>query len=911
MLTVKEEHIDKITEAFYLMLKGKKPASIKLPEGYPDNEIKQAVDYINRFINEYNDVTDVVYTLSKGDLNFEPPKSKIILLQSLKSLQANLRNLTWTTQQIAEGDFAQRVDFMGEFSDAFNSMAQQLETSFMERDRTNSELQGRIEELAKTRRAMLNMMEDINEAKGVAESATKAKSDFLANMSHEIRTPMNAIIGLNHLLGKTNLDRKQKDYARKVQDSAHNLLGIINDILDFSKIEAGKLDIESVDFDLNRVIENISNMVNIKAQEKDLDLICNIKKSVPVRLIGDPLRLGQIILNLANNAVKFTEEGEIRIDAELHDIQDQEVKIKFSVTDTGIGLTEEQQGKLFQSFQQADTSTTRKYGGTGLGLTISKKLVEMMGGEIWIESVYGQGSTFNFFCLFKQSDKRTKKRTIPIDLRNLRTVVIDDSPTVLEVLKDYLDDFTFESELFNNAEDGIKEIQNWSEDESNYVQLVLIDWNLPGMNGIEAAKMIKFDLNLPRIPKIIMISAHGREEIMKQASDLDLDGFLIKPVNHSLLFNTIMDSFGETFEGTGELEESTSESSSTIEEVRGAHILLVEDNEINSQVATELLESEGFKISVAENGKLALDQITNDTPPGTFDIVLMDLQMPIMDGYEATKRIREDDRFMNLPIIAMTADAMSGVREKVIEAGMNDYVTKPIDLDQLYGALAKWIKLGPSSNKSDTTTDIKEEEVFPDLPGIDITDGLKRVGGSKDFYRKLLLKFADSYHGFEKELRNLLSAGDIETATRNAHSLKGVAGNLGATELFKWAGDLEIVLKDNRVDSLDDNISKVSTTLSEVLESISKFENRTSNLTPSIVVKSVDFSKLKKLTESLIILIEEDMSDAMDKLDELGELLMSTELEGEYQKIADYLDNFDVDAAKEKLEKLISKFKKT
>ena len=911
MLTVKEEHIDKITEAFYLMLKGKKPASIKLPEGYPDNEIKQAVDYINRFINEYNDVTDVVYTLSKGDLNFEPPKSKIILLQSLKSLQANLRNLTWTTQQIAEGDFAQRVDFMGEFSDAFNSMAQQLETSFMERDRTNSELQGRIEELAKTRRAMLNMMEDINEAKGVAESATKAKSDFLANMSHEIRTPMNAIIGLNHLLGKTNLDRKQKDYARKVQDSAHNLLGIINDILDFSKIEAGKLDIESVDFDLNRVIENISNMVNIKAQEKDLDLICNIKKSVPVRLIGDPLRLGQIILNLANNAVKFTEEGEIRIDAELHDIQDQEVKIKFSVTDTGIGLTEEQQGKLFQSFQQADTSTTRKYGGTGLGLTISKKLVEMMGGEIWIESVYGQGSTFNFFCLFKQSDKRTKKRTIPIDLRNLRTVVIDDSPTVLEVLKDYLDDFTFESELFNNAEDGIKEIQNWSEDESNYVQLVLIDWNLPGMNGIEAAKMIKFDLNLPRIPKIIMISAHGREEIMKQASDLDLDGFLIKPVNHSLLFNTIMDSFGETFEGTGEVEESTSESSSTIEEVRGAHILLVEDNEINSQVATELLESEGFKISVAENGKLALDQITNDTPPGTFDIVLMDLQMPIMDGYEATKRIREDDRFMNLPIIAMTADAMSGVREKVIEAGMNDYVTKPIDLDQLYGALAKWIKLGPSSNKSDTTTDIKEEEVFPDLPGIDIKDGLKRVGGSKDFYKKLLLKFADSYHGFEKELRNLLSAGDIETATRNAHSLKGVAGNLGATELFKWAGDLEIVLKDNRVGSLDDNISKVSTTLSEVLESISKFENRTSNLTPSIVVKSVDFSKLKKLTESLIILIEEDMSDAMDKLDELGELLMSTELEGEYQKIADYLDNFDVDAAKEKLEKLISKFKKT
>ena len=742
-------------------------------------------------------------------------------------------------------------------------------------------------------------------AKELAEEATKAKGDFLANMSHEIRTPMNAILGLNHLLRKTELDRKQHDYARKIQNSAQNLLGIINDILDFSKIEAGKLDIETVDFDLNSVVENISNMVEVKAKEKGLDLVFDIKKGVPIYLKGDPLRIGQIILNLSNNAVKFTEKGEIRISAELLETDGKDVKIQFSVRDTGIGLTEEQQAKLFQSFQQADTSTTRKYGGTGLGLAISKKLVEMMGGRIWVESVYGEGSSFKFFCMFRLSDRKISKQTIPSELKNLRTVVVDDNPTALEVLKDCLDDYTFKSALFENAEDGIREIIERSGDESNYVQLALLDWNLPGMNGMEAAKKIKYDLKLPHVPKIIMITAHGREEIMKQAADLDLDGFLVKPVNHSLLFNTIMDSFAISFESMEELEEITSAASSTIEEVRGAHILLVEDNEINRQVATELLESEGFKVSVAEDGKIALNNITEENPPGTYDVVLMDLQMPVMSGYESTEHIREDDRFNDLPIIAMTADAMTGVRENVLEIGMNDYVTKPIDLDQLYGALAKWIKHDASSQKTAATPIKKEEVVLPDLPGIDIEDGLKRVGGSKEFYRKLLLKFAGSYCEFEKEIRELISAGDIETATRNAHSLKGVAGNLGVKNLFNLAAGLEKALKENQSNSFEEHISKTSVALAEVLTSVSKLDTRKQERSKPTTKKTIDTNKLKELAESMMILIDEDLSAATDKLDELEELLCDTEHEETFKKIADDLDNFDVDAAKESLERLI------
>jgi two-component system sensor histidine kinase/response regulator len=799
MIQVNENDIDKITEAFFLILKGKKPAPITLPDDYPDNEIRQAVGYINKFIAEYNQMTDFVYQLGRGEINVEPPKGNMIIHQSLKGLHASLRNLTWITQQVATGDFSHQVSFMGEFSTAFNSMTGQLQTSFQERNRTTEDLQNQIGELGKARKAMLNILEDLDEARQAADSAAQAKADFLANMSHEIRTPMNAIIGFSGLAMKTELDRKQRDYIQKIQQSGKHLLGIINDILDFSKIEAGKLAVEHTEFELEKVLENVSNLISEKTSSKGLELVFHVEQGTPNFLVGDPLRLGQILVNYSNNAVKFTDEGEVVISINVVEETDNDGLFRFAVRDTGIGLTEEQIGKLFQSFQQADTSTSRKYGGTGLGLAISKKLASLMGGDVGVESEYGKGSTFWFTARLGKGIAKARTLLPEPDLRGRRVLVVDDNEMSRKVLSRMLTGMAFTVKDVGSGKDALTEIGAAADSDQPY-DVVLLDWKMPGMDGTETAKAIR-ELPVSPLPHMVMVTAYGREEVLKEAALAGLGEVLIKPVSASTLFDTLVQVLGGKRAETWDGDQQATPLMENLNTIKGACILVAEDNEFNQQIATELLTDAGFTVDIAENGQKSIEMLDKRL----YDIVLMDMQMPVMDGVTATKEIRKDERFKDLPILAMTANVMETDIEKCREAGMWDHIGKPIDPDELFGKLLKWVKPRQREEVRETAeTPLKatekpkpaKQDDLPEIPGLDTTLGLKRVMGKKAFYLGMLKKYIDNQGQAPAQIRQSLDAGDDATAERQAHTAKGVSGNIGATELQGMAAALEKAIRE-------------------------------------------------------------------------------------------------------------------
>jgi PAS domain S-box-containing protein len=672
--------------------------------------------------------------------------------------------------------------------------------------------------------------DELRIAKETAVEATKAKSEFLANMSHEIRTPMNAIIGMAHLALKTDLSAKQYDYLKKVDSSAKSLLGIINDILDFSKIEAGKLDMESVDFQLEDTLDNISTLVGIKTQEKGLELLFKTDPYVPTALVGDPLRLGQILINLSNNAVKFTDAGEIVVSTELVKKDKTQATLKFSVQDTGVGMTSEQAAKLFQPFMQADSSTTRKFGGTGLGLTISKRLAEMMGGQIWVESEQDRGSTFSFTAKFGLGKEKAKKQYKPAsELRGKKVLVVDDNVTSRDILQEMLESFTFEVAVAASGPEGIAELESAQGDRP--FELVVMDWKMPGMDGIEASRRIKKHEGLSKIPAIVLVTAYGREEIMQQAEEVGLEGFLLKPVNPSMLFDTIIQAFGEAVPEISRLVPRHEQETKALEHIRGANVLLVEDNEINQQVAKEILEGAGLNVALAVDGQEGVNAVKENN----YDVVLMDVQMPVMDGYTATREIRKDKRFKDLPIIAMTAHAMAGDEDKSLQAGMNGHVTKPIDPDQLFSTLQKWINPDEkrvkvqqpevSVEQSDWDKAVPEQDELPEnLPGFDLADGLRRLQKNKRLYRKLLLSFATDYKAVANEIRQALDAEDYNQVHSLVHNLKGLAGNLAATDLQVAAVNLEKLVKgiDKKAPSpeqLNLRFSELENALNQVLES--------------------------------------------------------------------------------------------
>lgn len=686
---------------------------------------------------------------------------------------------------------------------------------------------------------------ELRVAQEEAESANQSKGDFLANMSHEIRTPMNAIIGMSHLASKTELTPKQNNYVSKIQSSAKALLGLINDILDFSKIEAGKLDMEAIDFSIDEVLDSLSTLITDKAHEKGLELLFKVGNDVPHELVGDPLRLGQILTNLSNNAVKFTENGEIIVHIEKMDQREGHVDLKFSVKDTGIGLTEEQIGKLFKEFSQADSSTTRKFGGTGLGLTISKKLVGLMNGEIWVESEPGLGSSFIFTASFGLSDELAQPLAPTIDIQGIRVLVVDDNEASREILQETLESLSFKVDTAASGEAGIQNLERAALKNHPY-DLVLMDYKMPGMDGLETSSKIKEDKLLAKIPTIIMVTAFGREEIVHEAEKVGLDGFLIKPVTASTLLDTIMIAFGKKSTRRKISGNESQREVKALGKIKGANILLVEDNEINQEIALELLGQAGLKVTLAKNGQEAVDKVSQ----ADFDCVLMDCQMPVMDGYEATITIRKNKKFASLPIVAMTANAMQGDKEKCLAAGMNDHVSKPINTQELFSTIAHWVvgdeknsgkgfSVPPSPAARDESSSLSE------LEGVDTKAGLTLVGGNEKLYRKLLVKFHTDFGDAFNEIKQALKTGDKTTAKRLVHTVRGVAGNIGATELASVSGTLETEIREDSKGVKEALVNKFADALSRVLGSLNTLsEDQKGN-------GKVDFSKIK-VPQSLI-----------------------------------------------------------
>lgn len=660
---------------------------------------------------------------------------------------------------------------------------------------------------------------EIEEASRMAENSNRLKSQFLANMSHEIRTPLNAIMGLTHLTLETALSNKQLDYISKINQASQNMLDIINDILDLSKIEAGKLELNLSEFYLEDILQNITDIVSTKDRQSNVELIVSTDPEVPANLNGDPLRLSQVLINLVNNATKFTDMGEIIIGTEVVDRNEQQVTLRFSVMDTGIGMTAKQQASIFEAFHQANTSTNTKYGGSGLGLTISRLMVGLMGGNLQVESQLGQGSTFSFELTFDQpSSDIAFADHLPESLRNMNVLVVDDNHTVQKIFKIILESFSLNVTIASSGEEALDLIDKAAND-GNLFKLVICDWQMAGLNGIECARKILTNKKLPFTPAIIMVTAYEAHDIYEKTETLGLDGLLFKPVNKQYLFDGIIKAFNQKIVPTllpphQDIEEDLKKS------LANADILMAEDNAINRQVAQEILESWGASVTVANNGYEALQLVKSQH----FDLVLMDIQMPIMDGHEACRKIRQwehgSDRRQKhgpLPIIAMTAYAMSGDKEKCLASGMSDHVAKPLEPKNMFATLVKWLPTKEKLQNGQKEKPRPSTTIPSQLIGIDQVSALRRLAGNKLLYRNLLIQFASDYREILPLIEKYIINGNWPEASKLVHTLKSVAGNIGALEVVESATILERQLRNN-----GENIAAYFKILKEKLMPIQK-----------------------------------------------------------------------------------------
>lgn len=832
------------------------------------------------------------------------------ILYITKKLTKPVEALTEVSLQIADGNYAVTVeengnDEVGELARAFNLMVGEINQSFLKIETQNEILENYNRNLEKMVSERTNELQERNQELELknheleiawikANEATESKSNFLAMISHEIRTPINGIIGMAYLMARTKLSVKQGDYIQKIKGSAENLLEIINDVLDISKLEAGKIALEKNLFSTEQIYEMISNQLGYKCSQKNIELIFNNDSELPLALVGDSLRLRQVLTNLINNAIKFTEVGEIIVSTKVLEKENERIRVRFEVSDTGIGIDPSKLKLLFNPFQQADDSISRKYGGTGLGLSICKHFVGLMDGEIWVESQINKGSQFFFTAVFEVPNGQNPPRdSIKGEIENLRILLVDDSETTREVLKEMLKIHAQSVDAVSSGEEAISLVERRMKQNGSY-DLILMDWKLPGIDGIDATYEIKRKMNMRKIPSVLMLTGFDLDEVKNHDKSRHIDAFLSKPVIKGTLMQTISQMMNKEMDDDSVLIEVIK----TLEAKEDVYVLLAEDNLINQQIIRELLEHPLFHVDVVSNGESAV----NSVQQYEYDIVLMDIQMPELDGLRATEKIRASKKNSEVPIIAMTAHAMEEDRIKCLNAGMNDYMSKPVEAEQFFEMMCNWVEKDIKIKEVEGEKIKGPSEMVVKLSSFQTKAPIASLHGNWNLYIKLLKEFYKKYALARDEMQRLFSDGKQAEMKAIVHSIRGIAGNLGAMNLFISAQTLETDFNKGNVAMTSDNMKSFLDEVSNVMKDIRLINHE--ETTEQGVLDGTGEMTSNELLDLLRNLLREGSSEAenyVSAIRKLDGVIENREL------LIQQIENYDFDDALETLEQEIER----